>query len=53
MTTWNAVRSIISTILMEWAIRAAPPEEKLSANQAVFEHLIRCVQREVTRHDHT
>lgn len=46
MTIWNMIRSIISTTLMDWAVSVAPPEEKLSANQAMLEHLIRCIQRD-------
>lgn len=43
MTFWNTIRSLLSTELMQLAIKVAPPEEKMSANLAVFGHLIRII----------
>lgn len=43
MTFWRMIRSIIATELMMLAIRAAPPEEKISARLAFMDHLFRCL----------
>jgi hypothetical protein len=46
MTAWNNLRSILSTMLLEWAIRAAPAHEKLLLTVMVHEYLEALIAQE-------